>query len=77
MRSYRNIYKKLCSSENLKLTFERASKNKSHKKYVIEFELNLEEELNKLKQELEAFTYKPKKLKKFIYHKLLAFYLFL
>jgi len=66
MRSYRNLYKKLYSLENLKLAFEKASKNKSHKKYVIEFELNLEEELNKLKQELETFTYKPKKLKKFI-----------
>ena len=66
MKAYSNLYKQFCSLENLSLAFEKASKNKAHKKYIIEFELNLEEELNKLKQELESFTYKPRQLKKFI-----------
>ena len=51
--------------ENLRLAFEKASKNKAHKKYVIDFELNLEEELIKLKRELETFTHKPRQLRKF------------
>ena len=63
MKTYNNIYKQLCSLENLRLAFENARKNKSNKNYVVAFELNLEQELDKLKQELESFTYKPRKLK--------------
>jgi len=32
MKTYNNLYKSLCSVENLRLAFEKASKNKSQKK---------------------------------------------
>ena len=66
MKTYNNLYNQLCSLENLQLAFEKASKNKRNKKSVINFEANLENELNKLKQELESLTYKPKQLRKFV-----------
>ena len=66
MITYNNLYKILCSLENLRLAFEKASKGKTNKSYVMEFELNLDKELIKLNQELESFTYKPKPLRKFI-----------
>ena len=66
MKTYKNLYQKLCSYSNLNLAFEKASKGKYNKFYVIEFELDLEYELKNLKHELESLTYKPKQLKKFI-----------
>src|SRR3989344_4020530 len=66
MKTYKNIYKKVCSLENLKLAYEKARRGKSHKDYVISFEENLEKELNKLKEELENFTYEPHELKRFV-----------
>lgn len=65
MKTYRNIYPQLCSYENLKLAFRRARKKKTTKQYVIDFESNLEENLNHLKHELETFTYAPAPLTTF------------
>ncbi|MEK6936948.1 MAG: hypothetical protein AABW58_02655 [Nanoarchaeota archaeon] len=66
MKTFSNLYQKLYSLENLNRAFEKASKNKKHKKYVVEFESNLEKELFILKEELENLSYKPKPLRKFI-----------
>ena len=66
MKSYKNLYPKLCSYENLKKAFEKARKNKSSMPYVIEFEKDLENNLRNLKKDLESFTYKPAPLKRFI-----------
>jgi len=66
MITYNNIFEKLCSLENLQLAFKKARKGKSKKQYVIDFEKNIEQELSKLKSELESQTYKPKPLKTFI-----------
>ncbi len=66
MKSYKNLYTKLCSLENLELAFKKARKNKSFMPYVIKFEKNLEEELKRLHEELISLTYKPLKLKRFI-----------
>ena len=66
MKTYKNLYKKLCSLENLNLAFRKAKKRKTKKYYVQEFEKNLEEELNKLHNELTTLTYEPKLLKRFI-----------
>jgi len=66
MKTFDNLYGNLCSTDNLKLAFKKARKGKSKRRYVIEFEENLENELTKLKQELETLTYKPKPLKTFI-----------
>jgi len=66
MKTFNNLYEKLCSTENLKLAFRKARKGKSKRNYVIEFEANLENELLKLKEELETFIYKPRPLKTFV-----------
>ena len=66
MKTYKNLYEKLCSLENLNLAFKEARKRKSKRFYVIKFEKNLNKELKRLKQELESLTYKPRALKRFI-----------
>jgi len=65
MKTYKNIYPKLCSFKNLELAFRKASKGKSKKFYVIEFKKNLKQNLLDFKKELEWETYKPSKLTKF------------
>ena len=59
METYNNLFKKLCSLENLKLAYKKAKKGKTNKLYVRKFETNLDSELTKLKIELETQTYKP------------------
>ncbi|MBI2508143.1 hypothetical protein HYV89_04275 [Candidatus Woesearchaeota archaeon] len=66
MKTYNNLYSKLCSIENLKLAFKKARKNKSFLPYVVKFEKDLEKELQKINQELKSLTYKPFPLKRFI-----------
>ena len=66
MKTYRNLYKKICSIENLELAFKKARKGKAKMSYVKEFESNLEQELQKLHKELSEFTYNPRQLKRFI-----------
>lgn len=66
MKTYNNLYKKLCSEENIFLAYKKARKGKSKKRSVIEFEKNLDYELRKLRQELLLKTYRPQPLKKFI-----------
>ena len=66
MKTYSNLFEKLCSIENLRTAFNKAKKGKSKKWYVEEFEYNLDSELSKLKIELEDQRYKPKPLKRFI-----------
>ncbi len=66
MKRYGNLYSQLCSYENLELAFKKARKRKTMKDYVIEFESNLETNLNQLKHELETFTYSPNPLTTFI-----------
>gem|GEM_PF-1564366 len=65
MKTYRNLYPQLCSYENIELAFSKARKKKTTKQYVIDFESNLEENLNQLKNELETFTYSPSPLTTF------------
>ncbi len=66
MKSYKNLYSKICSIENLELAFKKARKGKTKMPYVKAFENNFEEELNKLHKELSILTYKPLPLKRFI-----------
>lgn len=66
MKTYKNLYVKLCSFENLKLAYKKARKGKSKKQYVKAFEENLEENLQKIKRELENQNYKPRELRRFI-----------
>lgn len=66
METYRNLYLRLCSYENLELAFKRAKKGKTLKDYVIKFEADIENNLRQLKLELETFTYMPAPLTTFI-----------
>lgn len=66
MKIYNNLYKSLCSFDNLFLAYKKARKRKAKKPYVIKFESNLLQELKVLQQELESLTYEPRPLKKFI-----------
>jgi retron-type reverse transcriptase len=66
MKTFDNLYEKLYSLNNLKEAFRKAKKGKNKRKYVIEFGTNLENELQKLKEELENITYQPKPLKTFV-----------
>ncbi len=60
------MYSKICSLDNLNLAFKRARKGKTLKSYVIDFESDLEANLQKLHNELVNQTYKPKPLETFI-----------
>ena len=66
MKTYKNLYPKLCSLDNLESAFKKAREDKILLPYVIKFEENLEGELKKLHEELSFLSYKPNKLKRFI-----------
>ena len=55
MKTHKNLYKKLCSKENIFLAYEKARKGKRKKESVIEFEKNLKENLLALQKELINF----------------------
>lgn len=66
MKTHNNLYKETYSIENLTSAFKKARKGKSKKDYVIDFESNLNKNLELLQNELKNNIYKPHKLKKFI-----------
>jgi retron-type reverse transcriptase len=66
VKSYKNLYSKLCSYRNLELAFVKARKGKGNLSYVREFEKNLADNLMQLKKELETFEYKPSSLTRFV-----------
>ena len=66
MKTYNNLYSKIISLDNLYLAYKKASKNKSKKYYVLGFEREINYNIEKLHNELQALTYKPKPLKTFI-----------
>ncbi len=66
MKTHKNLYSEIYSTENLFLSFLNARKGKTKKSYVKRFEKNLELNLEKLQNELKTQTYKPKPLETFI-----------
>ena len=68
MKTYKNLYPKLCSYSNLEKAFYKAKKNKPKKFYVKEFEKDLQKNLLELKKDLETLKYKPEPLTKFTIH---------
>ncbi len=66
MKTYRALYPILCSQENLQRAFKKARRGKTKKWYVLEFENNLEQEINALHCELKEKIYQPAPLKQFI-----------
>jgi len=61
-----NIYNKIVSFENLLLAYQKARKGKTKKKYVLEFEKDLERNLLDLQFELKNQFYKSLPLEIFI-----------
>ncbi|MBI2666148.1 hypothetical protein HYX13_00900 [Candidatus Woesearchaeota archaeon] len=66
MKTYRNLYQKICSYENLFLAFRKARKGKTLLPYVIAFEQHLDDNLLELRTELLLHSYRPRPLKSFI-----------
>ncbi len=66
MKTYKNLYKKLCNYKNLLSAFKKARKGKSKRDYVINFESELQKNLKCLQEDLINKTYFPSNLKKFI-----------
>ncbi len=66
MKTYKNLYQKLCNLDNLVSAFRKARKGKSKKDYVIKFESNLQTNLENLQKDLINKTYYSSDLKKFI-----------
>lgn len=66
MKTYKKLYEKLYSIENLNCAFRKAKKGKSKKDYVINFEIDLERSIGLLQRDLRLKKYVPTKLKKFI-----------
>src|SRR3989338_8632211 len=65
MKTYKHLYKDMCSLSNLDLAFKKAKKGKTHVDYVKNFEENLNNELQLLHTELTTQTYAPRTLKRF------------
>lgn len=68
MKSHKNLYRRICSFENLCLAFEKARKRKRKKKEVSNFEYNMERELLRIIEELETLSYQPSSPKRFFLH---------
>jgi RNA-directed DNA polymerase len=66
MKTYKNIYHKIYSWQNIVLAFKKARKGKTKKKYVLEFQKECLNNLQQLRFELMSETYKPKPLKSFV-----------
>ena len=50
MKSYKNLYKEIYALDNLYLAFKKAREDKTLLPYVVKFEENLDEELDKLRK---------------------------
>ena len=66
MKTYNKLYKKLYSKENLISAFKKARKGKKSKNYVINFESNLDKNINILQKQLKDKKYYPSRLSKFV-----------
>ena len=66
MKTYKNLYEKICHNKNLISAWRKASKRKTKKDYVIGFEENFVENIKSLYEELKNQTYKPKPMEVFV-----------
>jgi len=66
MKTYKHLYERIYSIPNLILAFKKARKGKTKKIYVIEFQKDFVNNINKLHEELKNRTYYPEPLKTFI-----------
>jgi retron-type reverse transcriptase len=65
MKTWKNLFPKICSFENLLRASRFAQRGKRFKREVYEFNLRLEENLLQLKDELESGVWKPGKYRNF------------
>lgn len=68
MKTYRNLYKKLCSFENLQEAYQKAARHKTNSIAVQEFQKNWRFHLCTLLRELRTKKYQPQPLQKFVFH---------
>ncbi|MBI3244445.1 MAG: RNA-dependent DNA polymerase [Chloroflexi bacterium] len=68
MKTYRNLYSQLCSFENLYLSYRAARLGKRKHESVAAFEYDQEEELLRLRDELQAETWQPGAYHSFYIH---------
>jgi RNA-directed DNA polymerase len=68
MKTYKNLYPQVCTFENLFLAFRSAAKGKRGRPEVAAFEQDLEPNLFRLQEELEAQTYHPSPYYHFAIH---------
>jgi retron-type reverse transcriptase len=66
MKTYKHLFDKLCSWDNLYDAYVKARRHKSRNPRVIEFEKHWQLHLATLAREIRTRTYKPKPLRKFI-----------
>jgi RNA-directed DNA polymerase len=59
MKTYKNLYPQICSFENLYLAFKEARRGKRRRPDVAAFENNLDQELLRLQDALQAQRFKP------------------
>ena len=59
MKTYKNLYPRICEFENLYAAYRQARRGKRHRPDVAAFEFNLELELPRLQEELTTETYRP------------------
>ncbi len=65
-KTYKNLYKEICSYDNLYKAYLKARKNgKLSRKDVLKFTYYLENNLFKIKEELENQTFKPGEYREF------------
>jgi retron-type reverse transcriptase len=66
MKTYKHLFEKLCSWENLQAAYEQARKHKTRNPHVQEFDKHAKFHLATLHHELKTRTYVPLPLKTFI-----------
>ncbi|MFH1630789.1 MAG: reverse transcriptase/maturase family protein [Candidatus Aenigmatarchaeota archaeon] len=59
MKTYSNLYPRICSIENLHVAFRKARKGKNNRSYVKKFEADLANNLRNLQTDLMRLTYSP------------------
>ena len=57
MKTYNNLFNKICTFQNLHLAYLKARKCKRYRNDILKFSYNLEENLLKLQEELSNQTY--------------------
>lgn len=66
MKTFNNLYSKIYNFENLLNAYNSAKKNKRYKNEVIEFGLNLDENLIQIQNELIHHAYQPSRYREFV-----------